>query len=89
MKLLLDTNVVLDVLLQRVLWVKNAQAIWQAHDNKQIKAFVTATTITDIFYIARRGYGIEKANQAPADFSHSAVEIFSPEEVVKRLKNID
>ena len=64
MKLLLDTNVVLDVLLQRVPWVEHAQAIWQAHDQKQITAFVTATTITDIFYIARRGHSYEKANQA-------------------------
>ena len=32
MRLLLDTNIVLDVLLARIPWVESAQGLWLAHD---------------------------------------------------------
>jgi len=58
---LLDTNVVLDALLDRTPWNIQANAIWQAQLDKQFVAYVTATTLTDIFYISRRYGGLEKA----------------------------
>ena len=58
---LLDTNVVLDALLDRNPWNIQANAIWQAHLDKQFVAYVTATTLTDIFYISRRYGELEKA----------------------------
>ena len=60
---LLDTNVILDALLDRTPWNIQANAIWQAQLDKQFVAYVTATTITDIFYISRRYGGVEKAWQ--------------------------
>jgi len=60
-RVLLDTNVVLDVLLDRPPWNNDARAIWQAHVNHQIAAHITATAVTDIFYIARRHAGRERA----------------------------
>ncbi len=60
---LLDTNVVLDALLDRTPWNIQANAIWQAQLDKQFGAYVTATTLTDIFYISRRYGGLEKAWQ--------------------------
>lgn len=54
MRVLLDTNVILDVLLNRAPWVSEAKAVWQAHADGQITGYMTATTITDIFYLARR-----------------------------------
>lgn len=54
MRVLIDTNVVLDVLLNRTPWVTEAKAVWLAHDNGRITGHITATTMTDIFYIARR-----------------------------------
>ena len=60
---LLDTNVVLDALLDRTPWNIQANAIWQAQLDKQFTAYVTATTLTDIFYISRRYGGLEKAWQ--------------------------
>ena len=53
-RVLLDTNIVLDVLLDRQPWNSQAKAIWQAHLDNQIAAHVTATTITNVFYVARR-----------------------------------
>jgi predicted nucleic acid-binding protein len=53
MRVLLDTNVVLDVLLKREPWVAEAQILWQANDDGSVAGYVVATTLTNIFYIAR------------------------------------
>ncbi len=58
---LLDTNVVLDVLLDRKPWNSQSRAVWQAHLENRIAAYITATTITDIFYVARRHAGRDRA----------------------------
>jgi predicted nucleic acid-binding protein len=60
-RILLDTNVVLDALLDRQPWIADARAIWQAHLNDQIAAHITATAVTDVFYVARRLAGSDQA----------------------------
>ena len=65
MRDLIDTNVLLDFLLQRELFFQDAERLFQAIDSGQILGYVTATTLTDIFYIARRHTrSIEQARQA-------------------------
>ena len=64
MRVLFDTNIVLDVFLEREPWVTEAKILWQAHDEGRITAYIVATTITDIFYIARRAAGLETAHTA-------------------------
>jgi hypothetical protein len=64
MRVLLDTNVLLDVLLKRDPWVIESSAAWQAHDEGQVVGHVMACAITDIFYIARRLAGLETAHTA-------------------------
>lgn len=54
MRVLLDTNIILDVLLNRRPWILNSKNIWQANDERRITVYITGTTLTDIFYIARR-----------------------------------
>ena len=54
MEILLDTNVVLDVLLNREPWVKSASLIWHAIDEKHITGQIAACTLADIAYIAQR-----------------------------------
>ena len=61
---LLDTNVVLDILLDRPPWNTNAAILWRAVLNRRFTAYITATSVTDIFYIIRRHSGHEKAWQA-------------------------
>lgn len=58
---LLDTNVILDALFDRQPWSADSKALWQAHLNHQFAAHVTATSLTDIFYIGRRHAGRDKA----------------------------
>ena len=64
MRVLLDTNVVLDVLLKREPWVSDSAAAWRASDEGRIIGHITATTLTDIFYVARRLTGLDVARQA-------------------------
>jgi predicted nucleic acid-binding protein len=50
MKVLLDTNVVLDLMLERDPWRAEAEAIAQASADGHLHAHVCASSITDIFY---------------------------------------
>ncbi len=54
MKVLLDTNIVLDYILERQDFVENARQIFRLAYDKKIEAYFSANTITDIFYIVRK-----------------------------------
>lgn len=64
MKVLIDTNVILDVLLMREPWVGDAAKIWKQVEDESLSGFVTATTITDIHYVAARLADRAKAMEA-------------------------
>ena len=53
MKVLIDTNVVLDILLERSEWVEDAERIWQASRDGRLTSHVSASSITDVYYISR------------------------------------
>ena len=54
MRILLDTNVVLDVLLNREPWVAEASAIWQATDGGRVTSYLVASDLAVAG--ARAGY---------------------------------
>lgn len=54
MKLLIDTNVILDALMDRKPWVRNAEAILLACADEKTSGCITASTFTDIYYMLRR-----------------------------------
>ncbi len=64
MRVLVDTNIVLDDLLEREPFVTDAEALFEAIESQQIEGYVTATTLTDIFYIVRKERGVATAKQA-------------------------
>lgn len=65
MRVLIDTNIILDYLLEREPFVQDAELLFDAIDSGQVIGYVTATTLTDIFYIARRQtQNVELARQA-------------------------
>lgn len=65
MKILIDTNIILDFLLQREPFFQDAELLFKAIDDGKIVGYVTATTLTDIFYIARKHTSsIKQARQA-------------------------
>jgi predicted nucleic acid-binding protein len=67
MRLLLDTNIVLDVLLKRAPWHQQAVAMFEAGRDKDLTAAVTTLCIANVFYVGRRLRGAEKARNAVRD----------------------
>jgi len=64
-RVLIDTNIVLDFLWQREPFFQDADLLFQAIDAGQLIGYVTATTLTDIFYISRKHTrSVEQARQA-------------------------
>jgi predicted nucleic acid-binding protein len=63
MRALLDTNVVLDLLLEREPWRAEAEAIADAGATGRLQAHASASSITDIFYISRKLVGADKARR--------------------------
>lgn len=57
MKVLLDTDIVLDLLLARASFVDEAEALFDAHDQGEIQAFISAITPANVFYIAGKVLG--------------------------------
>ena len=60
---LLDTNVILDFLLDRAPFADAAAALWQANEDGRIEAYVSVITPVNVFYIARKLKGATAARQ--------------------------
>jgi predicted nucleic acid-binding protein len=54
MRVLFDTNVILDLFLDRAPFADNATELWQANADGRLEGFVSAITPVNPFYIARR-----------------------------------
>ncbi len=61
MRLLLDTNIILDIALYREPHFQDSATVFKKIDNKLVFGFVTATTVTDIYYISKKGKGHNEA----------------------------
>ncbi len=57
MKILIDTNIILDIVLERQPFVEQATQLFTAAQQANVILFVTATTITDLYYITRKAKG--------------------------------
>lgn len=64
MKVLLDTNTVLDVFLVRQPWFAEASRVWDAHRMAQITAYIAAFSVPTIFYVLRRQTDLAHAHDA-------------------------
>ena len=63
MKLIIDTNVVLDLLLNRAPFADAAAAVFTQIESGLLTACVCATTITTIHYLAHKTVGDRQARQ--------------------------
>lgn len=85
MRVLIDTNIILDFLLEREPFLQDAEALFQAVSMVRLVGYVTATTLTDIFYIAtRHTQNVDRANQAVAS-TLATMEICSVDRSVLEL----
>jgi predicted nucleic acid-binding protein len=61
-KVLFDTNVVLDVLLEREPHIGVAAKLFALVDNGRLEGSICATTATTIYYIAAKSFGRRRAH---------------------------
>jgi predicted nucleic acid-binding protein len=61
MKAFIDTNLILDVLAERRPFYETSARIWELVESRDVKGYLSATSITDVFYILRKHLGTEKA----------------------------
>lgn len=63
---LLDTNVVLDVLMDRQPHAKHSVAIWAHIESGRMRGFLSAHAVTTIHYLLRRELGESRATKVVA-----------------------
>jgi len=54
MTIIIDTNIVLDVLIHRAPFFSESELVLLVSEQKYVDGYVTASAITDIFYIANK-----------------------------------
>lgn len=72
MKILLDTNVILDVALERSPFFEQAEEVFVLAENGVFEAFISASTLSDLYYIIRR----QKGRSLALDFIESIAQTF-------------
>jgi predicted nucleic acid-binding protein len=66
-RLLLDTNVILDVILGRAPWAAEAAALLAAVEAGRVEGFVAGHTVTTVHYIVAKAAGRQTAATAVSD----------------------
>ncbi len=67
MKILLDTNIVLDLLLQREPFSNEAVKIFSLVESKKLEAYLCATTITTVYYLISKSLKKTQADKVIDD----------------------
>ena len=62
-KILLDTNIVLDLLLQREPFCNNAKAIFELIESNEAGGYLCATSVTTIYYLISKSVNKSKADE--------------------------
>ncbi len=63
MKILIDTNVLLDVLCKRENFYQDSLKVWQFCEAGKLKGYISALSVPNIVYILRKELTPEKAQQ--------------------------
>ena len=63
MKILLDTNIVLDVLMDRMPFADAATELFSKVEDGTIIGYLCATTITTVYYLAAKTIGAPNAQE--------------------------
>lgn len=58
-RLLLDTNIIVDVALNRQPHFEDSQQVLLLVEQRQFEGYISASTFSDIYYIVRKGRGRE------------------------------
>lgn len=88
MKILVDTNIILDVLLKREPHIKSTKIIMTKCANREITGYLAAHSIPNIFYVLRKDYSQEERRR----FIRNLCEIFrisdlNTEKIISAIDN--
>lgn len=61
MKIMIDTNIILDVLLEREPFYEYSKAILELCEKRKIHGFISVSSATDIFYLVRKALSSTEA----------------------------
>lgn len=64
MKVLFDTNIILDVLFDREPFSDTAAILMSEVERSRLKAFLCATSVTTLYYLIQKAIGRKKAEKA-------------------------
>jgi predicted nucleic acid-binding protein len=59
-KLLIDTNIVIDIVIAREPFLIDSEKVFEVIDNIEVKGFLTSNTITDIYFVVKKSEGHKK-----------------------------
>ncbi|GHT49073.1 PIN domain-containing protein [Bacteroidia bacterium] len=60
-KALIDTNVIIDIALKRQPFYQDAVNIFKKISEQKVQGYISATIVTDVFYLLRKDEGKDKA----------------------------
>lgn len=63
MKILLDTNIVLDVLMDRMPFADDAAELFSRVEDGTVMGYLCGTTITTVYYLAAKAVGAPRAQE--------------------------
>lgn len=63
MDVFFDTNILMDVLLDREPFVADSQRLWLLAERSQIRGFVSAISFPNVYYVIRKLGGPRRANR--------------------------
>ena len=89
MKVLIDTNVILDVLCNRKDFVDDSKKIFKLCEVKKISGYISALTIPNIVYIMRKELNSEKVKEVIENLSLIFEIVDLKSEDLKRASIID
>lgn len=64
MRVLFDTNILLDLILERAPFAGHAALLWEAQRDGRFDGYVSPISLINVFYIARKNKGIDEAREA-------------------------
>jgi predicted nucleic acid-binding protein len=63
-EIFLDTDIILDLLVDRKPFNKYSEALFELADSKDVKIFVSSLSFSNLFYVLRKHSNIDKAYEA-------------------------
>lgn len=83
MKLLVDTNIVLDLVLEREDWAMEAAELLTAIDQGRAEGYIAGHSVTTVYYVVSRGRDQSAARQAVSDLL-DILEVVPPGDTIFR-----